>query len=174
MTDRAIRTSVLTFLDSLPDDESVHPAELASQLGLPADQLNPYLNSANDEDISTHDDGSITIGPRLKGQFRKSTNTPTPVPTHGWNAAQPWQKGLVLICSVIFLCVLCYAALRSDPIGDRQFVILRTILALAGAGFTIGIPGFIEVEISIRTNLLLRAMGAVAVFAVIYFFVPAI
>lgn len=53
----------------------------------------------------------------------------------------------IVICSVGFLAILLYAAFRPGEIPTRQFIIMRTLLALAGAGFTIGIPGFIYAEI---------------------------
>ena len=77
--------------------------------------------------------------------------------------AQTWEKILTIISSIVFLSVLLYAGLRSDPILDRQFVILRTLFALAGAGFVIGIPGFIAVDIQF-THMRVRAIGAIAVF----------
>ena len=178
MNDRNVRIAILSYLDSLPKGQSVQPPSLARELGLTGEQVNPIITAAvSREEIESLADGSVKIHPRLKGQFTnytKSDKVVTKVPLVGWNAAQSWEKAFVLICSAIFLFVLLYAAFRTGEIPERQFIIMRTILALAGAGFTIGIPGFIYAEIKIKDSLLLRAIGAVAVFAVIYFFPAAV
>ncbi|WP_237742309.1 hypothetical protein, partial [Pseudomonas avellanae] len=60
-------------------------------------------------------------------------------------------------------------ALFTPSPTDFQYNVFRTILALAGAGIGAVIPGFMEV----RFQSWLRAGGALAVFAVLYFFSPA-
>jgi hypothetical protein len=50
-----------------------------------------------------------------------------------------------------------------------QYQVFRIVLALAAAGFVSMTPGFIEVRIS----TFLRAGGALAVFAIVYFYNPA-
>jgi hypothetical protein len=170
MTERNVRVAVLSFLDGLPTGSAIQPPDLAHRLGLAAEQINPYLETARQNgEVVVSSDGSVRIAQHLKGQFVTGPS-PTKVPPVAWNAAKSWEKAVVLLCSIVFLSVLLYAALRPDEIPDRQYVILRSILALAGAGFTIGIPGFITAKIVIKENLVLRAAGAVAVFAVIYFF----
>jgi len=50
---------------------------------------------------------------------------------------------------------------------------LRTILALAGGGVAAVIPGSLEITVKLGTKLALRAGGALAVFVVLYFWLPA-
>jgi hypothetical protein len=172
MDARNVRVTILGFLDGLPPDSAVQPTEIASRLGLAAEQINPFLEAARQNgEVIASADGSVRIAAHLKGQFVQGYS-PAKVPAMAWNAAKNWEKGVVLICSVIFLAVLLFAALRTGEIPDRQFIILRSILALAGAGFTIGIPGFITARVAFKDYVVVRATGAIAVFVVIYF-VPA-
>ena len=169
-----IRVAVLLFLDGLPSGSTIQPSELVIRLGLAAEQINPFLETARqNKEIIVSSDGSVQIAPHLKGQFVIGPS-PTKVPPLSWNAAKSWEKGFVLVCSIVFLAVLLVAGLRTSEIPDRQFVILRSILALAGAGFTIGILGFITARVAIKDYFLVRAAGAVAVFVIIYFIPAAI
>lgn len=178
MSARETRIAILTHLDYLPDGASIQPEDLVQQLQLPAGEVNPVLRTAQQNDeVEALADGSVRISSRLRGQFcdddQKRRPSPTPVPLVGWNEGQPWEKLLILLCSIGFLSVLLYAGLRTTEIPDRQFIILRTILALSGAGFVMGIPGFISAEVVIK-NINVRAVGAITVFVIIYFALPAI
>lgn len=69
------------------------------------------------------------------------------------------------VCFVVVLLVISFV--QPEPSGF-QYTVFRTVLALAGAGTVAVFPGFIEV----RFGSWLRAGGALAVFAVLYFFNP--
>ncbi|MBM6447521.1 hypothetical protein JQF37_28415 [Pseudomonas sp. MIL9] len=79
------------------------------------------------------------------------------------------DKLLAFIFGAIFLTAILVIALFVPSPSDFQYNVFRTILALAGAGIGAVIPGFMEV----RFQKWLRAGGALAVFAVLYFFSPA-
>lgn len=79
------------------------------------------------------------------------------------------DKILAFVFGAIFLTAILVIALFVPSPTDFQYNVFRTILALAGAGIGAVIPGFMEV----RFQKWLRAGGALAVFAVLYFFSPA-
>lgn len=79
------------------------------------------------------------------------------------------DKILAFVFGAVFLTAILAIALFVPSPTDFQYNIFRTILALAGAGIGAVIPGFMEV----RLQKWLRAGGALAVFAVLYFFSPA-
>ncbi|MCH5532401.1 hypothetical protein L6205_25040 [Pseudomonas syringae pv. syringae] len=79
------------------------------------------------------------------------------------------DKILAFIFGAIFLTAILVIALFLPSPTDFQYNVFRTILALAGAGIGAVIPGFMEVQF----QKWLRAGGALAVFAVLYFFSPA-
>ncbi|HID7984313.1 hypothetical protein [Pseudomonas sp. NFR16] len=79
------------------------------------------------------------------------------------------DKILAFFFGAIFLTAILVIALFVPSPTDFQYNVFRTTLALAGAGIGAVIPGFME----IRFQKWLRAGGALAVFAVLYFFSPA-
>ena len=93
-----------------------------------------------------------------------------------WNAGRVWEKTLAVVSfsiGIIFLAILVGRGLQPSEIPDRQFVQLRTIIALAGATFVMAIPGFITVGVALK-NMMIRAVVAIAAFVLIYFALPAI
>jgi hypothetical protein len=79
------------------------------------------------------------------------------------------QTILSFVFGVVFVLVmLVISFLRPEP-STFQYGVFRTVLALAGAGAVGVFPGFIEVKF----GNWLRAGGALAVFAILYFFNPA-
>src|SRR5689334_8771537 len=74
---------------------------------------------------------------------------------------------------LVFIIALLIIAWKLPDPTTFQYNVIRTILPLAAAGIAAMIPGFINVEISSATNLLIRAGGALAVFVLVYFFNPA-
>ncbi len=67
---------------------------------------------------------------------------------------------------IIVMLVISFA--RPEP-STFQYGVFRTVLAIAGAGTVAVFPGFIEVKF----GNWLRAGGALAVFAILYFCNPA-
>lgn len=80
------------------------------------------------------------------------------------------QIWLSFIFGVVFICVLIAIALFKPDPSDFQYTIFRTVLALAGAGVAAVIPGFIQANV----GTWIRAGGALAVFVIIYFWIPAL
>ena len=85
----------------------------------------------------------------------------------------PMDKKLTIILSfafgVTFIVVILLIALLQPNPTSFQYTIFRAVLALAGAGVAAVLPGFIQV----RFRKWLRAGGALAVFAILYFLNPA-
>jgi len=93
-----------------------------------------------------------------------------------WNAASMWERCMAtaaFLVGVVFLSILLWRGMNSEPILDRQFTLLRTVLALSSAAFVAALPGFITVEAVVK-RFTIRAAGAAAVFVLVYFMLPAI
>lgn len=97
------------------------------------------------------------------------------LPVYGFRneAREFMSKKLQIILSysfgVVFVIVmLVISFVRPEP-STFQYGVFQTVLALAGAGAVAAFPGFIE----IRFGNWLRAGGALAVFAILYFHNPA-
>jgi hypothetical protein len=80
---------------------------------------------------------------------------------------------LAFIFGVIFVTALLVFALFVPNPTIQQFEIVRIILALAAGGVAAMIPGFLKLQLGAGPNVTLRAGGAVAVFAIVYFYSPA-
>jgi hypothetical protein len=80
---------------------------------------------------------------------------------------------LAFLFGCFALAAVLWLAFKSASLTEPQFEILRIVLALAGGGICAMIPGFLELNMTTGTKLALRAGGALAVFAVLYFWSPA-
>ena len=78
------------------------------------------------------------------------------------------EKTIALVCGVVFVAVMLLIAVIIPSPTTSQDRTFRIVLALAAAGFISMTPGFINVEISTW----LKAGGALAVFALAFFFNP--
>ena len=83
------------------------------------------------------------------------------------------QLIMVFAFGVAFVIALLVLAIKYPTPTSFQQTVFRTVLALAAAGVAALLPGLFHVEISAAANLMLRAGGALGVFAVVYFFNPA-
>jgi hypothetical protein len=81
--------------------------------------------------------------------------------------------GLLLILAFLLLAASMYFMYFVPTLTDRQFGVLRIIMALAGAGFAATMPGFLDLRLKAGNELGLRATGALGVFIILYFFSPA-
>lgn len=75
--------------------------------------------------------------------------------------------GVIFIATMI---VLAIAFPEPTPFQERTF---KITLSLAAAGVAAMIPGFINVELTQTIGVIVRAGGALAVFAIVFFFNPA-
>ncbi|MEI8149364.1 MAG: hypothetical protein WCG53_02305 [Actinomycetes bacterium] len=105
----------------------------------------------------------------------KSSLDKANLPVYGFNneAKELMSKRLQAILSFSFgvvfvIALIAIAMIKPNPTGF-QYTVFRIVLALAGGGVVAVFPGFIEVKF----GNWLRAGGALAVFAVIYFCTPA-
>jgi hypothetical protein len=80
---------------------------------------------------------------------------------------------VAFIFGVIFITALILLAIRFSSPTPFQYNVFRTVLSLAAAGVAAVVPGFIDLELSAATKLLIRAGGALAVFVMTFFFNPA-
>ena len=81
---------------------------------------------------------------------------------------QEQRKG-AYIFGIIFVTVILVIAIFIPAPSSFQYVVFRIVLALAAAGVIAMVPGFINLEI----GNFVRAGGASAVFATVFFFSPA-
>ena len=79
------------------------------------------------------------------------------------------EKILAFTFGVIFVVVLLVAAFAVPNPTAFQYTVFRIVLALAAAGVAAMFSGFLNLQIS---NWL-KAGGALAVFAIVYFYAPA-
>lgn len=80
---------------------------------------------------------------------------------------------LAFIFGVVFLGALLVFAIAFPNPTDRQFEIVRIILALAAGGVAAVIPGFLDLRLGSGKTWTIRAGGALAVFVIVYFYSPA-
>lgn len=78
------------------------------------------------------------------------------------------QQILAYAFGVSFLVVMLAIAIFIPKPTPSQFVTFRVVLSLAAAGVAAMIPGFLHVQVS----TFVRASGALAVFAIVYFYNP--
>jgi len=79
-----------------------------------------------------------------------------------------WNTRYLPIIGAVFLIIILVLAIVNPFPSRFQTGVMWTILSLAAAGCASLIPGFLEV--SYKNNL--RATGAIAVFIIMFFFVP--
>src|SRR5689334_11806300 len=70
---------------------------------------------------------------------------------------------------IVFVCVLMTVAVFFPEPSPFQYLTFKTVLSLSAAGIAAMVPGFLHVSISGW----IRAGGALAVFAIVYFYNPA-
>ena len=80
-----------------------------------------------------------------------------------------YEKILAFVFGVVFVVVLLYAAFAVPNPTAFQYTVFRIVLALAAAGVAAMFSGFLTIQVS---NWL-KAGGALAVFAIVYFYAPA-
>jgi hypothetical protein len=85
------------------------------------------------------------------------------------NIRKATQQRTAFSFGILFVVILLGLAILFPTPTAFQYTVFRSVLSLAAAGIAAMIPGFITVSISTW----LRAGGALAVFAVVYFYNPA-
>jgi hypothetical protein len=80
---------------------------------------------------------------------------------------------LAFIFGVIFVTALLLFVLFVPNPTPPQFEVIRIVLALAAGGVAAMIPGLLKLQLGGGANLTIRAGGALAVFAIVYFYSPA-
>jgi hypothetical protein len=139
--------------------------------------INQYIRSMTDAAEAGKDARGIKawVGEKIAADFRERN------PIAGFTTAllrsaiedlgmkKSTERLLALIFGISFITAILVLAVAFPSPSAFQYQVFRIVLALAAAGFVSMTPGFIEVTIS----KFLRAGGALAVFAIVYFYNPA-
>jgi hypothetical protein len=80
-----------------------------------------------------------------------------------------WEKIVAVAFGIGFIVVMLVIAIKFPNPTPYQYTTFRIVLAIACAGFASVIPGVLNVNV----GAWLRAGGALAVFAIVYFYSPA-
>jgi hypothetical protein len=141
------------------------------------------LNSDGHTDITpTNSNGTVRVDVSYPGQ--KTQTVTLALAQNAWNFPFPeveqnpnWRqfamKHFPAIIGIVFIVaavVLVFAFSNPNPL---QTHIVLALFALGGGGFGGEIAGFIKADIKFGQQLAISAGGAAAIFALLYFFVPA-
>jgi hypothetical protein len=83
-----------------------------------------------------------------------------------------WELIFVSVFGVVFIVSLLTLAITFPHPTSFQFLVFRTVLALAASGIAASVPGFLNLSLDL-TGVAVRAGGALAVFLLIYRLNPA-
>lgn len=83
------------------------------------------------------------------------------------------QQFLAFVFGIVFIVILLVLAIIFPNPTPFQNLVFRVVLSLAAAGVGAMIPGFITVDMSLRTRIGISAAGAFSVFLIIYLLNPA-
>lgn len=84
-----------------------------------------------------------------------------------------YEKVAVFVFGVVFLTAILTLVVKNPYPTEIQFFAFRLTLALSAAGVGALLPGFIKVDVPLPLQGGLRAGGALALFASVWFFNPA-
>jgi hypothetical protein len=89
------------------------------------------------------------------------------VQTETRSGLEKWERITLFIFGVFFLACLLVLAIKFPSPTEFQYRVFCVVLSLSGGGIGAVLPGLLHLE-SRTNNLLVRASGALAVFALIY------
>ena len=105
---------------------------------------------------------------------RKSRRT-GPVDQSIWVSAIPkWLAPVAFFTAILFLAAILLLAVKVPTPAPFQFIVVRILIALFGAAFSMAITGCLTVRLHLSKEVQIVAGGALAVFIVLYFFSPGI
>ena len=110
---------------------------------------------------------------KKKTNLSATTNQACPKDTKISNRSKQQKSYLTIIgfiSGLFLLLVVVYLTLNNSSLASLSFdyLVLRTVLALAASGYTAIMPGFLNLEFDGK----LRAGGSLAVFCIVFFFNP--
>jgi len=108
---------------------------------------------------------NIVMGNQIVNHYPPNPNHQEP---NGHGPAS-WEKIFAVSCGAVLVVTMLVLAIMIPEPKPFQYLIFRIIIAVAIAGVASTIPGFIRLDI----NKWLHAGGAMAVFAIVYFYNPA-
>jgi VIT1/CCC1 family predicted Fe2+/Mn2+ transporter len=80
---------------------------------------------------------------------------------------------LAFVFGVIFIAVILTLVIFIPNPTPAQARVFSVVLALAAGGFASFLSGMLNVRLSLKSKVVIGATGALAVFVIVYFFVPA-
>src|SRR3954451_380516 len=83
-----------------------------------------------------------------------------------------WPQTVAFFITVLLISMLVTVLLFVPSPSDFQFSIIRTVLSLASAVLASLLPAFVELKA--ERSAIFRAGGALAVFVVVYWFLPSL
>lgn len=83
------------------------------------------------------------------------------------------QAVLSFVFGVAFVSVMLSLAIWFPSPTPYQYWVFRVVLSLAAAGIGAILPGFLDIELTVRSEVAIRAGGALALAIVVYFLKPA-
>jgi hypothetical protein len=83
-----------------------------------------------------------------------------------------WERWAVFVTGVVFLLLLLAVAIFFPNPTNFQLFVFQTVIAVAAAGFAVFLPGAINIEVPILRAAGVRAVGALAVFVLVFKFSP--
>ena len=82
------------------------------------------------------------------------------------------ERLLVFIVAVILIAAVLFLVFGRDSMTSQQFFVIRLVVALGAAGFGALLPGFLNVTMSVATNIVIRGGGAISLFLVVFLVNP--
>ena len=79
---------------------------------------------------------------------------------------------LAFVVGALFIVAVLYIVFASETMTNQQFFVIRLVAALAAAGFAALLPGFLNIEMKLPTNVAVRGGGAIGVFLLVWFVNP--
>jgi hypothetical protein len=105
-------------------------------------------------------------------QFDNSTRVAT-IHDDGRHGTQKLNLILGFACGLILIATILTLVVLIPHPSDRQFQVFCVVLALAAGGFASVLSGMLSVRLNLTKKVAIGATGALAVFVIVYFFVPA-
>lgn len=83
------------------------------------------------------------------------------------------EKTAVFVFGVVFIIIILYMVSNNPTPTEAEFFVYRLVMALSAAGVGALLPGFLKLDISLSAQSGIRAGGALALFASVWFVNPA-
>ena len=119
--------------------------------------------------MENNESGDFQPRLKLQGTIKINVRRLVQVRVNFEIVTKDFQRIAAFIFGVVFVAVMLALAVVIPKPTPFQYTIFRIVLALAAAGAAAMFPGFLTA----RVGNFVRAGGAMAVFAIVYFYSPA-